>query len=96
MDSMPYLPPCDQEQVTPLAQSAATRLKWFGFMQSPAAQPPTIAQRLEVVRALYFMKCFRRHVEPFIQDEARVTAFEDAVINEVIQLTTRQVDDVQP
>ena len=94
MDSMSHLLLCDQVQVTLLAQSAAERLKWFGFLRPRPTQPPTLDERHEIIRALYFMKRFRRYVEPFIQDEDRVTAFEDAVVNEVIQLT-RQVDHVQ-
>lgn len=90
MESMPHLPPCDQAQVTLLAQAAAVRLKWFGFLRPHTTQSPTLDERHEVIRALYFMRRFRCYVQPFIQDDTRVTAFEDAVIDEVIQLTTQR------
>ena len=91
--SMPHLAPADQAQIAPIAEVAAKRLQWFGFMQ-PKYQPLTIETRLEVVRALYYMRSFRAHVEPFIQDEPRVTAFEDAVIAAVVDLIAGQVNHV--
>lgn len=86
MSTVSQLPPADQEQVQPIAQKAADRLKWFGFLPPTESHPLTIEQRLEVIRALYFLSPFRQYVTKFISDDERVTAFEDAVVQTVFNL----------
>jgi len=86
MSTVAQLPPDDQEQVTPIARSAADRLRWFGFLPPTESRPLTIDQRLEVIRALYFLSPFRQYVTKFIRDDARVTAFEDAVVQTVFNM----------
>lgn len=85
-ESMPANPPddhlteADQVQVSALAQQAADWLWTAEAVRIVVPPKPSINDRLNLFFALHHMREFSTYVQPFIGDDARVTAFEDAVI----------------
>lgn len=70
----------DQVQVSTLAQQAADWLWTVEAVRVVVPPIPSINDRLNIFFALHHMREFRSYVQPFIRDDTRVTAFEDAVI----------------
>lgn len=86
MKSMTHLTPSDQQYAASLARQTTIWFNLFDcFNPSIIGYPPQmkLTDRLEIIDALYRMPDFRAYVGPFLKDDARITAFEDAVAEAV-------------
>jgi hypothetical protein len=98
MKSMTHLTLPDQHHVQSFAQQATGWFRLFdNFTPSAKAQPQpmTLNTRLEIIGALHRMIDFRDYIHPFLKDDDRITAFEDAVAEAVyVAIVGQPVHDV--
>lgn len=92
MNSMAHLTSADQNQIPHLAHIIVTRLQLGECLRVTSCDelPVTIHDRLEIIGALYSTGGFCEYVEPFVKDDARITAFEDALTTQILQIACGQ------
>mgnify|MGYP006921315348 CR=1 FL=1 len=80
MNSMPVLTKDDQLHVQHFAEQA---VGWFELVRSivnhDQPRQPNMDDRLDIIFSLHHMTDFQDYVHPFLKNDARITAFEDAV-----------------
>lgn len=93
MNSMPNLTASDQQRVQAIARQAA---QWFELFQSITAPEskrprlPNIDDRLDIILNLHHLPEFQNYVKPFIKDDDRINAFEDAVAEAIYTAALNQ------
>jgi len=93
MTSMPNLSRTDQQQAHFFGQQAAEWLRLFDCVNpSVIGFPDEIREmdHLEIIGALHHMSTFTEYVRPFINDNPRITAFEDATATAVYAAIVEQ------
>jgi len=81
MNSMPNLSKDDQQHAQLFGQQAAEWFQLFDCINPSVIGFPDkirVMDRLEIIGALHRMNAFSEYVHPFLKDDDRMTAFEDA------------------